>query len=246
MRIIRNDFFGALFLLGYYLIICFLLPMLYKVLFGVKNELVRKTQHVAYSLSIFLLIKLFSSWYAAIFAASLLVAIGYPALLFLERSPRYKKFFVDRKKKGGELKLQLLLVNATFGLLIFIFWGLLDIKWLYIAPVAIMAWGFGDAAAAVIGKAFGRRKIKNRCVHGPKTYAGTIAMGVVAFLAAFLTLFFYAGKSLPASLITAMVVAPVCAVVELFSPKGSDTITVPLAAASVILPLMLLFQLWGW
>jgi phytol kinase len=220
--------------------------MLHKLFFGGKNELVRKTQHVSYSLSIFLLIKLFSSWYSAVLAASLLVVVGYPALLYLEKLPFYKKYFVDRKKKGGELRMQLLLVNATFGLLLFIFWGLLGIKWLYIAPVAVMAWGFGDAAAAVIGKAFGRRRIKSPFIDGAKTYAGTIAMAIVAFLAVLLTLLFYAGKSFLVSLITALLVAPVCAIVELYSPKGTDTITVPFAAATVILPLMFLFQMWGW
>jgi hypothetical protein len=38
----------------------------------------------------------------------------------------------------------------------------------------------------------------------------------------------------------------VCGVVELFSRRGTDTLTVPLSAAALILPLAYLFSLLGW
>jgi hypothetical protein len=47
------------------------------------------------------------------------------------------------------------------------------------------------------------------------------------------------------SLIVAALVAPICAVVELFSSRGMDTLTVPLSAAFAILPLMLFFAYLG-
>lgn len=240
MGIINRDFVGALWLLGYYLIFSFLLPTIHNVYFDGTRELVRKTQHVIYSFSIFLLIKLFSTWYYAVLATVLLIVVAYPALLYLERSPLYQSIFVDRKQKGGELRMQLLLVNATFGLLLYIFWEVLGVEWLYIVPVAVMAWGFGDAAAALVGKAFGRKKVKSPLVDGPKTYAGTAAMCVTAFFAVFLTLHFYGGQTPLTSFLTALVVAPLCALVELFTPRGLDTLTVPLTAAFAIL----LVQLW--
>jgi hypothetical protein len=70
-------------------------------------------------------------------------------------------------------------------------------------------------------------------------------MYVVAGLAIFLTLLIYAGQTWYVSLTVALLVAPVCSTVELFSWHGMDTITVPLAAAFAILPLMSLFSFVG-
>jgi phytol kinase len=241
-----SDVIGALFLLAYYLVVCTLLPTLLKAFTGAPRELVRKIQHLGYSLSIFLLIKLFSSWYAAVTAAFVLVLVAYPALLILEKLPLYRELFVDRRAKGGELRMQLLLVQFSFGLLLFLFWGILGTDWRYLIPVAVMAWGFGDAAAALVGKAFGRRLIISRFIDGPKTYAGTAAMFLAATAAIFLTLLIYAGKPWHFSLLIAVIVSPACTLVELFSRRGIDTLTVPLTAAALMLPLIHLLSLFGW
>lgn len=241
-----SDVIGAAILLAYYLGFCFLLPTLLKSWAGVPTEWVRKIQHVSYSLSIFLLLDLFSTWYAAIAAASLLVLLAYPALLAIEKSPFYQVNFVDRKARGGELRKQLIYVQLSFAILIFIYWGLLGTSWQYIAAVAVMAWGFGDAAAALVGKAFGRRRILPRLIESAKTYEGTFAMILVAGLALFFTLLCYAGKPWYVSLLIAAIVAPVCGAVELFSRRGVDTLTVPLSAAILILPLVQLFSFLGW
>ena len=108
-----------------------------------------------------------------------------------------------------------------------------------------MAWGFGDAAAALVGKAFGRRPILHPRIEGKKTVEGTVAMFVVAGLTIFLTLLIYAGQSCRVSLGVALLVAPVSAAVELFSPRGMDTLTVPLSTAFAILPLMSILALLG-
>ncbi len=108
-----------------------------------------------------------------------------------------------------------------------------------------MAWGFGDAAAALVGKSIGRRRILHPRIEGTKTYEGTLAMYVTAGLAIFFTLLIYAGQSWYVSLAVALLVAPVCAVVELFSSRGMDTLTVPLTAGFAILPLMSLFSFLG-
>ncbi len=242
----NNDLIGAVILLAYYLIAVALMPVLLKYWFNIPTEYVRKIHHVGYSLSIFLLLHLFSTWYTAVGAALLLVALGYPALLLIEKSPFYKRLFVERARSRGELRKQLIYVQLSFGLLIFIFWGLLGTSWHFIAAVAVMAWGFGDAAAALVGKAFGRRKIIHRYIEKAKTIEGTAAMIGAACLALFLTLYFYAGLSWLPSLIIALIAAPVGGVLELFSKKGLDTLTVPLGTSFVILPLVYLFMFLGW
>lgn len=242
----NNDLAGAGILLAYYLIIVALLPILLKYIFKVQTEYVRKTHHIAYSLSIFLLLNLFSTWYYAVGAAFLLMLLGYPALLIVEKTTFYRQYFVDRTKGKGELRKQLIYVQLSFALLIFIFWGLLGTSWHYIAAVAVMGWGFGDAAAALVGKAFGKRHMLHRYIEKAKTFEGTIAMIIAAGMATFFTLLFYAGLPWLQSLLISLVAAPVCGIVELFSKRGSDTITVPLSASAVIIPLVYLFSVLGW
>ena len=129
--------------------------------------------------------------------------------------------------------------------MIFVFWGLLGTEWKYIAVVAVMAWGFGDAAAALIGKNFGRRRILHPRIEGTKTMEGTQAMFVTAGLAIFFTFLIYAGQPWLVSLAVALLVAPVCAVVELFSNRGMDTLTVPISTGLAVLSLMSLFSFLG-
>jgi hypothetical protein len=47
------------------------------------------------------------------------------------------------------------------------------------------------------------------------------------------------------SLAVALLVAPVCAIVELFSNRGIDTLTVPISTGLAVLSLMSLFSFLG-
>ncbi len=241
-----SDIIGAVILMAYYLLVCVLLPTLTKALWGVKTEIVRKTQHVAYSLSIFLLLRLFSAWYIAVAAAMLLVLLAYPILILVEKSAWYRRLFVDRSTKGGELRRQLLYVQLSFAILLFIFWGLLGTSWHHVVAASVMAWGFGDAAAALVGKAFGKTHFLHVYIEKSKTLEGTAAMITTAAVALFLTLLIYAGIPWHVCLVAALLVAPWCGVVELFSRRGLDTLTVPLATAFLLQPLLSLFAFFGW
>lgn len=242
---IVNDIAGAGILMAYYLVVCVLLPTPLKVWAHVPFEVVRKIQHIGYSLSIFLLLKLFSTWYAAVAAAFLLVLLAYPILFIVEKFPWYKRTFVDRTARGGELRKSLIQVQLSFAILLFVFWGLLGNRGLPVIAVAVMGWGFGDAAAALVGKAWGRRHVIHKLVDSAKTYEGTLAMILVAGLALFLTLVLYAGQAWHVSLLIAISVAPVCGLVELFSRRGIDTLTVPISTALAILPFMFVYPALG-
>ena len=241
-----RDLLAAVVLIAYYLIICAVVPILFKLLLRVPDELVRKTQHMAYTMSVFLMLHLFSSWYAAMLAGALLVVLAYPVLMLLERTRWYGRMLVDRRPEGGELRMQLLYVQASFALLIFVFWGVLGTDWRYLAAASVMAWGYGDAAAALVGTAFGRTRVTHRLVEGAKTLEGTSAMIVAAAIALFVTLTWYGSVPWYLSLVVALLVAPVCGVVELFSRRGVDTLTVPFAAAAIMLPMMYVFGLLRW
>lgn len=232
--------------MAYYLIIIVALPGLFKALTRAPKELIRKIQHIGYSFSIFLLVRLFDTWYAAVGAAFVLLLLGYPVLWALEKTSLYKRLSVDRAAQGGELRKQLLFVQLSFALLIFIFWGLLGRKWHFLIPVAVMAWGFGDAAAALVGKFWGKRHVLHRWIEGAKTWEGTGAMIAFTAPAVFLTMMFYGGQTWYVSLLVAVIAAPACGFIELFSKRGTDTLTIPLFAALLILPIVYLFAYMGW
>jgi hypothetical protein len=61
----------------------------------------------------------------------------------------------------------------------------------------------------------------------------------------FLTLLFYAGEPWQVSLAVALLVAPVCAIVELFSHRGMDTLTVPISTGLAVLVVMRLVSALG-
>jgi len=127
-----------------------------------------------------------------------------------------------------------------------IFWGVLGSSWRYVVAVAVMALGLGDAAAALIRKAFGRHRILHYLIERGKSCEGTGAMVAFAGLGIFLTLLGYAHKPWYLSLVVSAIVAPVCGLVELFSRRGINTLTVPLSAAFLTLPLIHLFSFLGW
>jgi len=222
-----------------YLLAVGLPVILLKVFVKLPFEITRKLYHLLITLSIFPLVKCFTTWYMAVLTVFLLAALAYPVLVLGEKAAWFQRIAVERK--GGEFRSSLLIVQGAMALLLFVFWGLLGESWKFIAVVAVLAWGLGDAAAALVGKSLGRRRIQHPRIQGTKTYEGTFAMYLTAGLAIFFTLLLEADQSWVVSLTAAALVAPVCALVELFSSRGMDTLSVPLSAAFAMLPLMSLF-----
>jgi len=239
---LTSDLLGLCLFISYF-IVAGLPLLLLKAYFNVPFEVARKMLHIVLTLSIFPLLKLFSTWYMAVLAAFALILLMYPILALVERSSFYKQVAVERD--GGEFRRSLIIAQLSLATLIAVFWGLLGSEWQHVAIVAVMAWGFGDAAAALVGKAYGRHRIVHPHIEGKKTYEGTLAMYIVAGLATFFTLLLYAGQSWQMSLGIATLVAPVSATVEVFSRRGMDTLTVPLAVAFLVMPLTMLFASLG-
>lgn len=237
-----NDLIGFLMGFGLFIghfIIMGSLVFLIKVTFKAPFEIVRKMLHLIVTLSIFPLVELFNTWYTAVLAAFGLVLLAYPVLALVENSTLYNQHAVERE--SGEFKSSLIIVQVTLSVLLFFFWGVMGEEWRYVAVVAVMAWGFGDAAAALIGKTFGYRQIVHPQIEGKKTFEGTLAMFCVSGLAVLITLQLYATHTWLVSLAVSTVVALVCAIVELFSRRGMDTLTVPISAAVTTVSLLTLF-----
>lgn len=226
---------ASLLLLAYYAVACLALPMALHAWRGVPRELVRKVQHVGYGLSIWPMLTLFDRWYEAIAGAFLLVVVAVPALLALERWPRYGRYFPDRSRRGGELRRSMLLVQASFALLLALFWGSLGAPGKVIVAAGAMGWCFGDAAAALIGKALGRHRVHARFVDDGKTEEGAWAMAICAGAAVLATLKLYGGLGWPTALAAAVVAGTVASATELVSRNGLDTVTVPVVTAFAVL-----------
>lgn len=236
----HNDLIAMGLFLAYFIFA--LLPVaLLRLCFKVPFELMRKMLHLIATLSIFPLLYLFSTWHAAVLAACLFALIIYPVLKLIEKTALYRQYAVERS--SGEFKHSLIIVMLSYAILIFIYWGILGPEWKYVAIVAVMAWGFGDAAAALVGKRFGRHHILHPWIEGSKTMEGTQAMFVTSGLAIFCTLFFFTHQPWFVSLAIALLVAPVCAAVELFSRRGLDTLTVPFTTGFATLFYIAIFAL---
>lgn len=198
------------------------------------TEVFRKVLHMILLGSIFVLAYAFCTWWVSAAAAVVFMAVVYPVLALLEHMPGYSKLLTERK--SGEIKLSLIVVFFMFSVLIGVCWGLIGEKYLIIASV--LAWGLGDAAAALVGKRYGRHYIEGRLVEGRKSLEGTLAMFAVSFIA--VTAVLMANGTVlwyccaPAALLT----AACCAVVELYTKGGMDTLTCPFAAAALLIPLV--------
>ncbi len=211
-----------------------------------NNEWARKSQHLAYALSVLVLLHVFEVWWRAVLSCVVLVVVAFPLLYVLEKTEWYKKAMTDRLEDGGELRESLVLVQISFIVMFVVFWGILGEAYKPVIATATVTWGFGDAAAALLGKRFGKTTVKVIGVDGKKTFFGSNAMTIVSFVALFLMLLLYAGHPWILSLLTAMLAAPFVSALELFSKKGFDTVVVPIGCAVFLTLMILLYQAVGW
>lgn len=209
-----------------------------KQLIRMPKEVFRKILHLILLGSVFGWTYAFETWWIALTAVLIFLVIVYAVLHFAEGIPGYSELLVERNR--GEIKRSLVAVCVMLASLIAICWGVLGQRYLVIASVS--AWGLGDAAAALVGKRFGRRHIEGRFVEGRKSLEGTLAMFAVSFFSVLTILLAYGSLKWHGYIPVSLATATVSAVVELYTKGGMDTLTCPLAAALVLLPLV---RLWG-
>ena len=171
------------------------------------------------------------SWQAAALTPILTAALIYPLLTAVERRPWYPTLFVE--KKPGEIKRSLLMLFFMFAAVIAVSWGVFDRPKL--AATAILMWGTGDAAAALVGIPFGRHKVKSRLTDGKKSWEGSLSMLLVSFLCGLGMLSRAEGLTPAAALLPSFVSAAFGTATELFSPSEYDTVTVPAILAAILL-----------
>ena len=241
-----NNFFVHFgLLLLYYFLVLAVISVILKAVLKVPDELVRKFQHIGYAASFAFYLYVFESWAYSIIAIIIFIALVFISLFLLEKTPHYKKWLVDRKKRGGELKYSLIQAQAMFAILLYLFYYLLPGDNEIIVWIAIASWGIGDALAALLGKRFGKKKHDGYNADRKKTYFGSISLNIAVLIIIVFMLIVFQSTLWWVSLIIAIIVSPLSTVVEAYSKKGTDTTFLPISIALMVYGLLFLFTQIG-
>lgn len=197
----------------------------------VPRELFRKLLHGIAFTSAIVIMYLSGDWAVTVIILVVFAIVVYPVLALLEHWPGFDALFVQRRT--GEIKKSLLLLFLTHAVLVAFCWGLMDLP--YIAVAAILMWGTGDAAAALVGKRFGKHHVHLPHADPKKTWEGTLGMMVTAFVIGTVSLLLTTTFPWYRCVLTALVVSPVAAYTELVSHNGNDTVSVPVANTIVLM-----------
>lgn len=171
-------------------------------------------------------------WHAALFAL-IIMLVAYPIIKWFEHFRSFTT--VTTERKHGEFKNSLILAFSMMILCIAVTWGWLNDKRLGLASV--YAWGVGDAFAALVGKRYGKHKIRLPGADPRKSVEGSAAMMITSAVAVMIVMLVRGGMPSDSCALIALSGAAVAALVELYTKGGYDTITCPTAAMLVILPL---------
>ena len=220
-----------------YIIVAVGIMLLARKCFTIPDELFRKALHFILLGAYIPLVFAFEAWWmAAIFAASLIIIL-FPALSIASKIPMLSAFIIERKK--GEFLSSMVLAVGMMAFSVTICWGLFADRYLVLA--SIYAWGIGDGLAALVGKRFGKHKIKWRFADGKKSVEGSAAMFLCSLVAVFTVLMVRGGIGVPMCFVIALFAAIVSTVAEMCAKDGWDTVICPVSAMIVIIPLVTLF-----
>ena len=128
------------------------------------------------------------------------------------------------------------IIASPMAVSICICWGWLNDRLLVLA--CIYAWGVGDGFAALVGKRFGKHKIRLSFADPHKSVEGSLAMFLTSSAAVLAVMLARGGIGFGGCLVIALAAAAVSTFVELCSTGGYDTVTCPAAAMLVVLPLV--------
>jgi phytol kinase len=200
---------------------------------GVRSDLTRKLIHIGAGMWVFGILALFERWQVGIIPFATFILVN--AALWRYRVVKA----MDAADSSPGTVYFAIVITALFALL----WrpeGPVDR--VAAAAAGIMAMTWGDALAALAGKAFGRRRYT--VGRSTRTIEGSAVMLAASFAAMLLTLLLLpgsplaplaeplgAGRALAAAGLGALAVTAA----EAVSPHGTDNLSVPLVGAGVVL-----------
>ena len=220
-----------------YIIVAVGIMLLARKFFTIPDELFRKILHFILLGAYIPLVFAFETWWmSAIFSISLIIIL-FPALSVAGKIPMFSSFMNERKK--GEFKSSMVLAVGMMAFSVCICWGIFGEKYLVLAT--IYAWGIGDGLAALVGKRFGKHKIKWKLADGKKSIEGSLAMFLCSLISVFTVLLIRGGIGMAMCFTIALLAAVVCTIAELCAKDGMDTVICPVSAMVVIIPMVILF-----
>ena len=216
-----------------YIIPAVLVLLLVRLFTKVPSFVFRKLLHIVAVTCVSLMILAAQSWQAAALTSVLIAVALHPLLGLIEPMPWYGRLFVE--KEPGEIRQSLLMLFFMFAAVISVSWGIFGQP--HLAAAAILMWGTGDAAAALVGIPFGRHKVRLPLADGKKSWEGSLAMLLVCCASGLVVLLAVQGMPLGRALLCTGVGAVLGTATELFTPSKYDTVSVPVVIAAALLAL---------
>jgi phytol kinase len=205
--LMNNQLYGLI--LSYSLVGLILILSLLLAKINTKQEYNRKFIHI--SISHWWIIAML--YFESVFIASI------PPITFLFAnilSRRYNLIKPMERKHDRDLGT----IYYPLSLLILTIFSFGYLKTPYIGSIGIFILGYGDGLAAVIGKRYGRFKL-----HRNKSLAGSLTMFTVTFLVMLILLSIFNPIHI---LAFSLIIALIATLLELYSPYGTDNLTVPI------------------
>lgn len=159
-------------------------------------------------------------------------AIVPPITFILLNYYSYKTNLIKSMERSGNGNLGTVYFPISLLILVILTFGVINKP--EVGAVGILVLGYGDGLAAVVGKAFGKHKLVDN-----KSLEGSLTMVVVSFVVVTLILSL-SGYTILTALWVAVVVSIISTVIELYTPKGLDNLTVPLLSSLLVYLLLLL------
>ncbi len=222
MDILLNALFDTLYTALYFGIVG-IIALLVKYVFKVHGEWYRKILHLCFMGSIFCFLYFFDYWYTSAIVLIIFLIIALVGLTILERFPFYAELLAERSK--GEVKRSITIAFIVYLVSISVVWGIWGDTHKYIVLAAVLAWGIGDALAALVGQNKNNLVINTNIIKSRKTVQGTIAMFVGSTIAIFLVVARY--KPLTYSILISLFAGLVATIAEVYTKEGWDTASVP-------------------
>lgn len=161
-----------------YIVACAAVLLVVRFTTKVPDYIFRKLLHCVAFTSILPLVLCTDVWWIAAAVEILFLMLVIVALHFFEGFTFYKELFVEKEKH--EVLSSFIYLFGLMTVLIAVFWGGFGAEHKYIIVAAIMAWGPGDADAAIVGKKFGKHKLQGKMIEGVKSVEGSVGMAIAS------------------------------------------------------------------
>jgi len=211
--LLNPDLAGVLLV---YIYVAILLIITEKILDDIPTDISRKILHVMVGNIAFLLPLFQTRWVMAFLAAG-------PFILFTFLMSPYSPIKSMRgKTSGAGHGMGLVYYAIAWTVLAYLFFDHKEI-----IAIGILAMSYGDGFASIIGSRYGKYRFK--ILGDEKSYLGSISMFIFTLITVFIALFYYQ-VTINDKLVILLYIIFVATLIEAFSPKGLDNLTVPFIA----------------